>query len=643
MGKIHVSAAPVLKTARYSDFKGVDFSQDASLVSSKRSPSAINLISDNGGNPVKRLGWRKLFDLETPVHNIWRGEVNGATRTVAHAGTKIYLLDETYGTSSVLRSNVTNAKGTGFFFRTQDISKLYILTGGEYLVYDGTNVKNVSDDAYIPTILISKNPAGGGTTYESINLIQPKRTESFLGNGTDMVYYLASTGISAVNEVKVRTASGWSTLTVGTDYSVDLTNGKVTFTAAHSPVVTGQDNILITYSKEIAGYAARIASCTIHALYGYNAINRVFLSGNPEYKSQDWYSEAYDPTYFPDVNYAVIGTGDTAIMGYLKTGKYLTIIKEGNNQDSTIFMRTGETVNNAIVFPAIPSIAGVGAVSKGCFATLGDEPMFLSRRGVYGVIPTILSSNYVARDRSFYVDKKLTAERNLEAAVATEWDGYYILSVNSRCYILDGRHKSSDALGNSDYLYECYYWENVPAACFMTDGAHLYFGTSDGRVCKFNSDAYGIEKYSDGATFEKIDGELRYQSGGSPVIAEWSTPNDDDGGVQYFKTLNKKGCLAVLSPFPRSSCKCYFIVDGNPRELIKTGDFDIFDWKDVEFERFTFSTNESPQEIYFNKKKKKYKRIQIVIRNDEINEGFGIHEIIKTFSIGNFSKNKLGG
>ena len=643
MGRIKVSAAPKLRTTGYSGLRGVDFSQDASLVKGQRSPSAINLISDNGGNPVKRLGWRSLFELEAPVHNIWRGEIAGAQKTVAHAGTKLYLLDEALGTATVIKSGVTNAKGTGFFFRTSDVAKLYILTGGEYLVYDGSTVKNVSDDAYIPTILISKDPAGGGTTYESVNLVQPKRKESFLGNSSATEYYLAAQNIDAVNEVQVRTSNGWSTLTAGTDYTVNLTAGKVTFTAAHAPVITGQDNVMITYSKTVTGYISRIGKCTAHALYGYNAMNRVFLTGNADYKSQDWYSAAYDPTYFPDTNYAVIGTGDTAVMGYLKIGKYLAIIKEDNNQDSTIFMRTGDTLNDETIFPAVPSISGVGAISKGCFATLGDEPMFLSRRGVYGVISTILTSNYVARNRSFYVDKKLTAEEELSKAVATEWEGYYLLAVGGRCYILDGRHKSSDALGNSDYLYECYYWENVPAVCWMTEGALLYFGTSDGRVCKFNSDVYSVEKYSDGATFEVRDGELRYLSGGQAIVAEWATPNDDDGGVQYFKTLNKKGCLAVLSPFARSSCKCYFIVDGNPRELVKYGEFDIFDWIDIEYERFTFNTNKSPQEIYFNKKKKKYKRIQIVIRNDEINEGFGIHEIVKTYAIGNFSKNKIGG
>ena len=47
-----------------------------------------------------------------------------------------------------------------------DTGKIYILTGKEFLCYDGETVKAVSEDAYIPTILISRNPTGGGTLYE---------------------------------------------------------------------------------------------------------------------------------------------------------------------------------------------------------------------------------------------------------------------------------------------------------------------------------------------------------------------------------------------------------------------------------------------------------------------------------------------
>jgi len=641
MGKINVPAAPALKTTRYSNFCGVDFSQDPSLIERRRSPMAVNLISDNGGNPVKRIGWRCLFQLEAPVHNIWYGEISGDEVIVCHAGSKIYKIDEKNSGATVLRDNVSNLGGCGFFFRMGDAGKLFILTGDEYLVYDGETVKDVCEAAYVPTIVISKNPDGGGTIYESVNLLQSKRSESFLGNATAKDYYLSANEIDDSEvTVRVQGSSGWSDLAEGSDYTVDRKLGKVSFTSAKVPVIVGQDNVIITYSKTVSGYADRIKKCTVFAIYGHNASNRVFLSGNADYKAQDWYSAAYDPTYFPDTNYSVIGTSDTAIMGYSKVGEYLTIVKEDNQQDTTVFFRYSNMLDGKTVFPVNPGVSGIGAISKGCFVNLGDEPLFLSRRGIYALASTLLSSKYVTRNRSFYVDKKLTVEEDLSKAVACEWDGYYLLSVNSRVYILDGRRKTSDSFGNSDFLYEAYYWENVPAVCFLSVGGRLYFGTADGRICKFNTDVYGMTKFNDDGEYTTGGSEVRYVSGGKPIVAEWATPNDADDGVQYFKTLNKKGCLAVLSPMTRSSCECFFVADGNPEELVTSDTFDIFDWEDIDFERFTFSTNETPQEVYFNKKKKKYKRLQIVIRNSALNEGFGIHEIVKTYSVGNFSKNR---
>lgn len=120
MGKINVPAAPALKTTKYSNFCGVDFSQDPSLVERRRSPMAINLISDNGGNPVKRLGWRCFFQLEAPVHNIWYGEISGNEMIVCHAGSKIYKIDEENNGATVIKSDVSNVGGCGFFFRMGD-------------------------------------------------------------------------------------------------------------------------------------------------------------------------------------------------------------------------------------------------------------------------------------------------------------------------------------------------------------------------------------------------------------------------------------------------------------------------------------------------------------------------------------------
>ena len=38
------------------------------------------------------------------------------------------------------------------------------------------------------------------------------------------------------------------------------------------------------------------------------------------------------------------------------------------------------------------------------------------------------------------------------------------------------------------------------------------------------------------------------------------------------------------------------------------------------------------------RKLKKYKRLQIIIKNEGLSEGFGIFQIVKTFTVGNYAK-----
>jgi hypothetical protein len=102
--------------------------------------------------------------------------------------------------------------------------------------------------------------------------------------------------------------------------------------------------------------------------------------------------------------------------------------------------------------------------------------------------------------------------------------------------------------------------------------------------------------------------------------------------------MTKKGCLITIKPYARSSGTIYVCKDGNPRQLLRSGIMDILDWNDVDFDRFTFNTNDSPQDIFFKKKVKKYKRLQIIVENDAVNEGFGVLQIVKTFTVGNYAK-----
>ena len=83
-------------------------------------------------------------------------------------------------------------------------------------------------------------------------------------------------------------------------FTVNRTAGTVTFTTAPgvSPVA-GQDNVKITASHTVEGYADRINKCRIGIQFGVNgATDRLFLSGSPQLINYDWYSGLNDPTYW---------------------------------------------------------------------------------------------------------------------------------------------------------------------------------------------------------------------------------------------------------------------------------------------------------------------------------------------------------
>ena len=333
------------------------------------------------------------------------------------------------------------------------------------------------------------------------------------------------------------------------------------------------------------------------------------------------------PEYFSDLNYAVVGSGQTAVMGYLKLGEYLGIVKEGNGQDTSLFLRRAEKKEDgSALFTVHSGISGVGAVSKNCFAVLGDEPLFLSSRGIFAVANSTITSEKVIANRSYQVDARLVTEENLADAVACVWKDFYILSVNGNCYLLDSRQIVTAQNGEKNSRYEAYFWNNVDARAFAVDGETLWFGTAEGDIRFFKPEDMGKECYSDD---------------GKAIYAVWKTAVDDEGCVERFKTILRRGCLVSLKPFEASSCKVYYSVDGGREELVCTLLLDITGaFEKVDFSRFSFYTNTNPQELYFNERKKRYKRIQLIFENDQPDEGFGIMEIVKTYKVAGYSKNR---
>ena len=494
--------------------------------------------------------------------------------------------------------------------------------------------------------------------------------------------------------------------------------------------------------------------CQRAMVYG----DSVFLSGSTanNYRSRVWWSAKENPTYFPDLNYIEAGSNDTKIAGMMKVGEYLGIVKQGQSYDSTIYLayptkiatgsvQNGDTTETTYddTFSVKSSIGGIGAVSPGAFNILNDEPLFLSRNGVMGINPANENEKQL-RNRSFYINKRLAEEGNLENAFSFVWRNLYILAVNNHCYLLDGSQKSSWANEKTNLQYECYYWDNVPAQCFAKYNDELWFTDKKGRLCRFkpefhpdsyhddydpnivaaddtskdiipvsalcsNEDVkieinpqtwwtqmpktgryyftYGSAGYlhrtmlahtlydRDGnptwgnrfgnaghldSEGETILPQLHNTEGwhlngepvslatygitvtgkpmindtimvcvGNPIIAKWSTVFDDDGSAHYFKTMQKKGSMVSLLPQSSTGVKVYLKKDNNAEKFVGTA-------------TVRSSTNEitAPSDFYLNKKMKKYKRLQIITVNDGYDETFGLDEIIKCYTLGNYSRNR---
>lgn len=603
--KFSIPSSPSRSVLTISTFLGADFTNSPAAVSENQSPNCKNMIRDVPGKVRKCMGYKKIAEYDDQIngYHYIRGEQYG----LVHAGTKMYY------NGVVKYSDANNARSKSWQFD----NKLYIVDGKKLLVWDGAEVKPASEYAKIPTVTIAKAPNGGGTSYEDLNLIQPGFTELFAGTEGDTAYHMTFGGLddTTVKAYILDSSGSWAEKTENTDFTVDRENGIINFTAApgKSPV-TGEDNVKITAYRTVSGYADRINKCCIGTQYGLKgAMDRLFLSGNPDYINQDWFSDQNDPTYFADTYYSSLGTSKSAIMGYSVINNYLATHKDEMETDQFIVLREGVLADNKPVFRSVNTLQGAGAIAKDTFAYLSSEPLFLTRSGVYAITAQDITGEKYGQNRSFYLNGKLLKESDLEKSFAFVYKDMYWLCVNGVAYILDGLQpmQTDKSMPYSTRQYAGFYRTNLPANCMWEKDGNLYFGSTDGRVCEFYSDSDALISYND-------DGEK--------IEAIWETPDLD--GKLFYKNKTFRYLAVRLKSAVATTLEMYVQKRGL-WSFIKKDNYTAryLSFGSVVFSKFTFSSDQTQKIIPTKLRVKKVDKARFRFVNSELNEPFGLFDI----------------
>ena len=608
----------------YSNFRGVDFTDEN--VSETRSPDALNMWK-NYKTLGKKIETRPDIELQLTMSNTIFGlffyTISNVDHLIIHSGTSLFDYNPNTKVLTTIKATGMNpAKSVGFIYN----NILFIKDGLNYLEYNGSVCKDV--EGTIPNVAIHNMNSNSTKMIQEANLITDYCYEEYLPDGTKTEFPLSQ---KEVSNVTVWDISGVNEVQITTGFTVDTTNGLVTFDKAPEKSAD-KASIKIKYSKTSDGRNI-INKCKLACIFD----NRVFFSGNQDYPNMLVWCGLNDPRYVGTSSYATQGTSVSQIKALVPGNNALWVFKEPSQENTTIFYTVPTELYDGKLEQTVKTYASShSSITTGCQATginFNDDIVFFSDRGMEGISGSI-TTEQVLGHRSTLVDRKLLNEENYKNMELVEWEGYLLVIIDNKIYLADSKQK----VQNDDHVeYEWFYWEM--AKKIKTAKVHndiLYLCSEE----DFVRNELGYKKYTDGTNiywYDEVNNKVYDNEGNesqilietltavmqseiytltdtsSNVKSYWTTKLDDFGYPQMLKTTNKRGFKSNV-----------------------TGDEITIETKldNNEFQKLgTFKNTKGY--IVSKIKKKKWNRIQLRYSSDT---QFGIYEIVLESYVGSYVK-----
>lgn len=564
-------------------FLGLNISKTGDTqIKNGESGNMDNFYITNDYKLKKMYGYKTIYDFNNRVRGLFKCNIDSTNYMLIAVNGKLYKISELELNDEENIDDLTPTEigtitddDTSFFLYDK---KVYILTGHEYKVWDGTTLKDV--EGYVPKVYISTKPNGSGTPFEQINLLTGKKHQTFNGDGTTKEYQLAEKNILSVDKVIVNTEEIDST-----NYSVDLSSGKVTFNTAPSEAM---DNVDIYWNKT-NNDRHFIENMKAGILFGGDVDTKVFLYGNEDEPNRIRYSATADNVpsveYFPGVNQIDVGPSNFEVTDLTRHYDRLLVT---TNKPEAYYMAIdtidvdGMTTTSLQTLP-LNEVHGNVAFAQG--QVLNNDPVTIDKDAIIKWHSTNVRDE---RNMEVISDKIQLDLNDLTLSSAKTMDyqsaNQYWFGIGNKIYIYN-------------YVNETYSRITLPvdSDLFIDFNGVVYMTTQDGELVRF------------GEEFQTFNRET--------IKAHWEM-NFYDFGAEYLrKTMNRLWVL--MQPQASSSAEIGYISNRNESPVKKRIEYKLSVLDDVDFSDFSFQVSTNPQPFRLKMKAKKFTNLKIIIDNNE--------------------------
>lgn len=554
--------------------------------------SMRNFAVTRDGNLRRRAGVKTLISLlssegnTAPVRGLWTGFINQTEYIIAACDGKLWKINyEPDGDTIKTEIGSINTDNEVHMFGFSEI--LYVMDGHSYKQYDGNTLIDV--EGYIPLVTVAVPPDGGGETLERINRLNGKRRMWISPDGTGSTFKLPEKNVSSIDWVKdLKTGA---TLTPTTEYTVNLTDGTVTFTA------TPQESV---NSYEIAWtvpttFRSQVTAMRYSELYSGTSDTRVFIYGDGSNKalySDLDYSGVPRADYFPDLNDVSVGDENTPITALIRHYSRLLCFKSDSAWAIQYGSITLEDGSLTAAFYVTPTNKRIGNAALGQVRLVLNAPYT-----VFG------SDIYEWRNNSSYTSNLSTDERQAKRISDRIYSSITQFDLPN-CFCWDDNDSQEYYICNNgkavvyNYASDAWYiYTDFDVTCMMNYHGELFIGSSNGAFKRFSYDYLTDDDRT--------------------IDAYW------ESGSMDFGADNQRKYSAMLwigvKPEDLSELDVTIYTDRDGRYAEKVVENSLFSFENLDFLDFSFDLYSSPKIKRLKIKAKKFVYYKLILRSTKPN------------------------